>query len=89
LTLTTHFHKNKRGVEEKLKEHILLYIDQMIPKEAKQRARNISMAWIDYKKAYDMIPHSWITECLEMFGVNENIRKLLGNSMKTWRVELT
>jgi len=61
----------------------------MIPKEAKQRARNISMAWIDYKKAYDMIPHSWITECLEMFGVNENIRKLLGNSMKTWRVELT
>jgi len=24
-----------------------------------------------------------------MFGVNENIRKLLENSMKTWRVELT
>ena len=30
------------------------------------------MAWIDYLKAYDMVPHSWIVECLEMFGIAEN-----------------
>ena len=28
------------------------------------RKKNLSMAWIDYKKAYDMVPDSWILECL-------------------------
>ena len=46
------------------------------------------MAWIDYKKAYDMVPHSWITECLDLFGVAENIKTLLVNSMEKWRVML-
>ena len=46
------------------------------------------MAWIDYKKAYDMVPHSWIKECLDLFRVAENIKTLLANSMETWRVML-
>ena len=32
------------------------------------------MAWIDYKKAYDMVPHSRIIECLDLFGVAENTK---------------
>ena len=31
------------------------------------------MAWVDYKKAY-MVPHWWIIECLNLFGVAENIK---------------
>ena len=27
------------------------------------------MAWIEYKKPYDMVPHVWIIECLDLFGV--------------------
>ena len=46
------------------------------------------MAWIDYKKAYDMVPHWWIKECLDLFGVAENIKNLLVNSMEKWRVML-
>ena len=45
------------------------------------------MAWIDYKKAY-MVPHSWIIECLDLFGVAENIKSLLVNSMEKWKVML-
>ena len=45
------------------------------------------MAWIDYKKAY-MVSHSWIIECLDLFGVAENIKSLLVNSMEKWRVML-
>ena len=55
----------------------------------KMRKQNLSMAWIGYKKAYDMVPHSWIIDCLETVGINENIRRLLPESMKSWRVELT
>ena len=27
------------------------------------------MAWIAYKKAYDIVPHSWILESLRLVGV--------------------
>ena len=46
------------------------------------------MAWIDCKKAYDMVPHSWIIECLDLSGVAENIKSLLVNSMEKWKVML-
>ena len=46
------------------------------------------MAWIDYKKGYDMVPHSRIKECLDLFRVAENNKTLLVNSMKKWRVML-
>ena len=58
----------------------LLCIDRAVIKEVKSRNKNLAMAWIDYNKAYDMIPHSWITECLDLFGVAENIKSLLVNS---------
>ena len=46
------------------------------------------MTWIDYKKAYDMVPHSWIIECLDLFGVEENIKSFLLNSMEKWNIML-
>ena len=39
----------------------------------KSRNKNIAMAWIDYKNAYDMVPHSLIIECLDLFEVAEII----------------
>ena len=44
------------------------------------------MAEIDYKNAYDMVPDSWIIECLHLFGVAENIKSLLVNRMEKWKV---
>ena len=36
-----------------------------------------------------MVPHSWIIDCLETVGINEKIQRLIAESMKSWRVELT
>ena len=36
----------------------LLYADRAVIKGVKSRNKNLEMAWIDYKKAYGMIPHS-------------------------------
>ena len=44
------------------------------------------MAWVDYKKAYDMVLYSCIVECLNLFGIAENIKSLLVNSMERWKV---
>ena len=39
------------------------------------------MAWIDYKKIFDMVPHSWVLKCLEMVGAAINMISLITNSM--------
>ena len=54
----------------------LLDIDRAVIREVKSRKKNLAMAWIDYKKAYDMVPHSWIKKYIEFFGVAENIAGL-------------
>ena len=68
--------KGSRGTND------LFYIDRAVIKEVKSRNKNLAMAWIDYKKAYDMVPHSWIIKCFDLFGVAENINSLLVNSME-------
>ena len=74
--------KGSRGTND------LLYIDWAVIKEVKSKNKNLAMAWIDYKKAYEMVPYLWIIECLDLFGVAENIKSLLVNSMEKWRVML-
>ena len=74
--------KGSRGTND------LLCIDRVVIKEVKFRNKNLAMAWIDYKKAYDMVPHSWIIECLDLFELAENIKSLLVNGMEKWKVML-
>ena len=74
--------KGKRGT------HDLLYIDQYILKEVKNKQKNIAMAWIDYRKAYDMVPHTWILECLKMYKISNNIINFIEKAMENWRVQL-
>ena len=47
------------------------------------------MAWVDHKKAYDMVPHSWIRKCMLMFRVAGNKTRVLDKSMDKWCTELT
>ena len=35
-----------------------------------------------------MVPQLWIVECLDLFGIAENIQSLLVNSMEKWKVML-
>lgn len=36
-------------------------IDAAVAVEAQMHRRDLSVGWIDYRKAYDMTPHRWIT----------------------------
>ena len=47
------------------------------------------MARIDYKKAYDIVPQSWIINCLKMYKISHEVLNFIEKIMKTWRVELT
>ena len=60
----------------------LLFIGKMIFREVRMRQKNLAVASIDYKKANDMVPHSWIAECLSMVVVSEQIKHFLSENMK-------
>ena len=66
-----------------------LLIDKTILRECKKRCINLAMAWIDYKKAYDLMPYSWIIECMEMAGIADNVINFNQKSMDQWMLSLT
>ena len=74
--------KSSRGTND------LLYTDRAVIKEVKSRNKNLAIAWIDCKNGYDIVPHLWIIECLDLFRVAENINSLLVNSMEKWKLML-
>ena len=62
----------------------LLDIDQLILNESNTRRKNLAMAWIYYKKGYDIVPQSWIINCFKM---SHEVINILEITRKTWRVE--
>ena len=46
------------------------------------------MAWVDFRKAYDMIPHAWIIKALKLIGAAPNVIALLKSTMIDWKTEL-
>ena len=53
------------------------YFERAVIKDVKSRNKNLAM-----------VPHLWIIECLDLFGVAENIKSLLMKSMEKWKVML-
>ena len=54
--------KRSRGTND------LLDIDRAVIREVKSTKKNLAMTWIDYKKAYDMVPHSWIKKYIVVWS---------------------
>ena len=63
--------RGSRGTKDQL------LIDKTVLKDCKKRHTNLFMTWIDYRKAYDLVPHSSVNDCMEMFGIAENLRTFL------------
>ena len=66
-----------------------LLINRMIIENCKNRHRNLSMAWIDYRKAFDSVPHDWIVKALELYKISPVIINFLRANMSFWKTNLT
>ena len=64
-----------------------LMIDKCITKIGKKK--NISFSWIDYRKAYDSIPHSWIKKVLDLYKIDPITKKFISIAMQSWKTKLT
>ena len=58
-----------------------LVIDRCILQNCRKRKTSLRMAWVDYKKTYDMVPHSWIITTVGMVVLADNIIGLIKESM--------
>ena len=52
------------------------------------RHRYLSTTWIDYRKAFDSFPHTWILKVLQMYKISPTIINFLTVSMKEWKTNL-
>ena len=75
--------KQSRGIKDQL------LMDKAILQNCRRTCKGLAMGWIDYKKAYDMVPHSWLKEAVELVELADNTNKLLFDSMKAWKTILT
>ena len=86
--MCTFLYENKRDVTEKvggIKDQLL--IDRMVLQHCKKDIRIWHWdAWT--RERPDMVPHSWIIECLEFLQIADNIKQFLRRSMTKWQIEL-
>ena len=65
-----------------------LLISRTIIEDCKSKHRNFSMAWIDYRKAFDSVPHSWILKVLDLFKISPRLINFLRINMSMWEATL-
>ena len=65
-----------------------LIINKMVMDNVKLKQRNISAAWIDYKKAFDSAPDDWIIEILKIHKFDPIAIKFLRKTMNKWKTSL-
>jgi len=65
-----------------------LLISKAILQECKRRKKKLCMAWIDYKKALNRVPHSWIIKSLELIEINNKVISFTKKVMSYWRTRM-
>ena len=63
-------------------------INNAILENCKKKKKNVSTAWIDYKKAFDSVPHSWILACLRICKINPVLTTFIKASMRQWKTNM-
>ena len=63
-------------------------MNKMIMEDCKTRKKNLTISWIDYRKAFDSVPHSWIIKTLDLYKVSPEIVNFMKVNMQNWKTTL-
>jgi len=50
-----------------------LLVSKMIISLVNKEPRQLCMAWIDFKKAFESLPHTWIVTVIEMYRIQAEL----------------
>ena len=48
----------------------------------------MSIIWINYKKAYDSVPHEWITKVLDLYKIDKTIKDFITAMITKWKTRI-
>ena len=65
-----------------------LIIDKMVMDNVKLKQRNVSTAWMDYKKAFDSVPQDWIIQTLKIHKFDPITTTFLRKTINKWKTSL-
>lgn len=78
--------KGCRKFSQGCKEQLI--IDSVACKQALRKKRNIYSMFIDYKKAFDSVPHTWLIFVLQHYKVHPILISYLSITMQNWNTIL-
>lgn len=78
--------KGCRKASQGCKEQIL--IDSVILSQVCKTKSDLFTMYIDYQKAYDSVPHSWLIQVLEIYKIHPTIITFLKSTMTNWTTRL-
>ena len=63
-------------------------LDQAVVADATNQKQNpLHVAWIDYAKAFDSVPHAYLRWLLQCMRVDSNVLQFISNLMAEWTVQ--
>ena len=65
-----------------------LLIDRTVTLDCHRRKRNLSMAWVDVKKAYDSVDHGWLEEMMILHRFPAWLSGTVEKLSKTWNTRV-
>jgi hypothetical protein len=81
-------HQQKGCIRNTLGTKDQLLLNKTILENCKKRNSNLSMAWIDYKKAFDSVPHSWLVQSMQLYKISPNIIQFMKTTMPNWKTQI-
>ena len=80
---------DQRGAKENCSgTHENLLIDSMVLKDARDKLRNLACVWVDVRKAYDSLSHSWALKMLEIHKFPTKLQNVIREIMSNWNTVL-
>ena len=64
-------------------------INKAVIRNFKRRKTNLNMTWVDFRKAWTMVPYAWIIKALKLIGhLSPNAIALLKSTMVDLKTKL-
>lgn len=79
----------QKGIRRQIhgcKDHLM--IDKLLTEDVRRKNRSASMMWIDYKRSFPSVPHSWLLEAMKTYKIDNNIIEFIKTTIPTWRTNL-